>query len=327
MQDRVPLYPGRVKLVPVAGQDNTYDMVRADQPTQDGTPLNKDSLLKDTTASLYGLGVDAVPDDVLKLLSRFNSGLGNEYLWAKKEILTDVVYGTEIPLRIIVNGKSETRTYYYSENVDANGLVSPNVLTLTYSTGKNANILKGKYYSELETGTGSIWFVKPDAEDADVGYSGGTYGVRISSKPVTITVNYGNTEYLNSDDDRSYPTGESNGFMYDKFGKIGSKSKLIFGSYIGTGTGPVQISFDFDISVFSIVAQKLLNGNTTIFQNPYTTFPPIYPRDLTAGYGLYSSGAATQSYGAYADNTLRWSNLSNDYFNQNGVVYYFIGAG
>ena len=68
MKDRVSLYPGRVKLVPVAGQENTYDMVRADSPTQEGTPLNKDSLLKDATAALYGLGSDAVPDEVFSLL-------------------------------------------------------------------------------------------------------------------------------------------------------------------------------------------------------------------------------------------------------------------
>ena len=32
--------------------------------SQQGTPLNKDTLLKDATAGLYGLGSDAVPDDV-----------------------------------------------------------------------------------------------------------------------------------------------------------------------------------------------------------------------------------------------------------------------
>ena len=69
MKDRVSLYPGRVKLVPVAGQENTYDMVRADSPTQEGTPLNKDSLLKDATAALYGLGADAVPDDAFAKLA------------------------------------------------------------------------------------------------------------------------------------------------------------------------------------------------------------------------------------------------------------------
>lgn len=70
MKDRVPLYPGRVKLTPVSGQANTYDMVRADSPTQAGTPLNKASLLKDATAALFGLGAEAVPDDLLSVLSK-----------------------------------------------------------------------------------------------------------------------------------------------------------------------------------------------------------------------------------------------------------------
>lgn len=68
MQDRVSLYPGRVKLIPVAGQENTYDMVRADSPTQEGTPLNKATFLKDSTAALFGLDANAVPDDVFKTL-------------------------------------------------------------------------------------------------------------------------------------------------------------------------------------------------------------------------------------------------------------------
>ena len=65
MQDRVSLYPGRVKLEPVAGQANLYDLTRADQPTQEGTPLNKATLLKDTTAARFGFGTSAVPDDIL----------------------------------------------------------------------------------------------------------------------------------------------------------------------------------------------------------------------------------------------------------------------
>ena len=68
MQDRVPLYPGRVKLSPVAGQNNTFDMVRADEPTQPGTPLNKETLLKDVTASILGLPNTAVPDDAFLAL-------------------------------------------------------------------------------------------------------------------------------------------------------------------------------------------------------------------------------------------------------------------
>lgn len=39
--DRTPTHPGRVVLTPVSGQQNTYDMVRADNPTDQGTPINK----------------------------------------------------------------------------------------------------------------------------------------------------------------------------------------------------------------------------------------------------------------------------------------------
>lgn len=41
VEDRVPTYPGRVTLTPVSGQENTYDMVRADLPVVEGTPINK----------------------------------------------------------------------------------------------------------------------------------------------------------------------------------------------------------------------------------------------------------------------------------------------
>ncbi len=79
MQDRVPLYPGRVKMTPVAGQANTYDMVRADDPTQEGTPLNKATFLKDATAALFGLGASAVPDDVLAELGKYK-----QYWWRRR---------------------------------------------------------------------------------------------------------------------------------------------------------------------------------------------------------------------------------------------------
>lgn len=39
--DRVPTYPGRVRMKPVSGQTNVYDMERADSPVEVGTPINK----------------------------------------------------------------------------------------------------------------------------------------------------------------------------------------------------------------------------------------------------------------------------------------------
>ncbi len=69
MQDRVSTYPGRVELTPVLGQENTYTMVRADEPTQEGTPLNKANLLQDLVTKMYGLPESAVPNDVFKKLA------------------------------------------------------------------------------------------------------------------------------------------------------------------------------------------------------------------------------------------------------------------
>lgn len=57
--DRVPTHPGRVKLIPVPGQADTYDMIRADDPIVPGTPINKalfDSIVSVAEATLTMAG-------------------------------------------------------------------------------------------------------------------------------------------------------------------------------------------------------------------------------------------------------------------------------
>lgn len=68
MVDRAALHPGRVKLVPVEGAVNTFDMTRADEPIQAGTPLNKGTLLSEPVASKLGLSGSATPSDALNAL-------------------------------------------------------------------------------------------------------------------------------------------------------------------------------------------------------------------------------------------------------------------
>lgn len=121
MQDRVPLYPGRVKLTPVAGQANTYDMVRADDPTQAGTPLNKATLLKDATAALFGKTNAAVPDDILSLLSKsvLAQTVGGD------TALTDVL-GT----KLTVGAQIETGSYV---GTGTYGQGNPNTLTFGFA--------------------------------------------------------------------------------------------------------------------------------------------------------------------------------------------------
>ena len=51
MQDRISQYPGRIKLVPVDLNNGIYDVVRADEPTQEGTPLNAANLFSGAAAN------------------------------------------------------------------------------------------------------------------------------------------------------------------------------------------------------------------------------------------------------------------------------------
>ncbi len=59
--DRISEHPGRITIIPVAGAVNTYDTVRADNPSERGTPLNKatfDSIIHSRlTGRYYALDV------------------------------------------------------------------------------------------------------------------------------------------------------------------------------------------------------------------------------------------------------------------------------
>lgn len=80
--DRIPTYPGRVRLVPVAGQENTYDIVRADVPIEMGTPLNR---------ALF----ESIRSDILALQASV-SNIINEH--AYKTTLGSILVGTEFVL-------------------------------------------------------------------------------------------------------------------------------------------------------------------------------------------------------------------------------------
>lgn len=70
MKDRIPKYAGRIKLIPVDEINGIYDMVRADEPVEEGTPINKATLLADATATKLGLTDNATVNEALNVLSK-----------------------------------------------------------------------------------------------------------------------------------------------------------------------------------------------------------------------------------------------------------------
>ena len=348
MKDRVPLYPGRVTLTPVSGQANTFDLTRADQPTQEGTPLNKATLLKDTTAALFGLGTDAVPDDVLHLLSRFQSGLGNEYLWKKINVaagyyeiqtLKDSIY--------IIESETKLYTFKYSDSITIDevgnlSLTNPLTFTATYSQFRNdyGTTLLGKY---LDT-TGlaheaGIIFIPTNASINY--YNGRQVDIRNS---YVISVGYDENRafvgYVNSPSPDAYPPAVSDGNTYMPLGQLGDKVRIATGSYTGTGTygasNPNSLTFSFEPKLVFMFKDKFpvygSVSSTTSYPVYGTTIgmTTTYSRSLFNIYGRRSG----DDYYLYAKKssdgkTLSWYHeaRADDQINGSGATYRYIAIG
>ena len=329
MQDRVPLYPGRVTLTPVSGQANTFDLVRADQPTQEGTPLNKASLLKDTTAALFGLGADAVPDDVLHLLSRFQSGLGNEYVWRK--YTKSISYGNNLTTSKIniMYGKSSKAQYSTNAKIEGESVVMVDPIEITFNEiVASPSILKGKYYISL-TDTGSsptlqnntLYFIPSTANvsryDADF----------IQTNDIRVPIISDNlTGYVNSPSPDAYPPAVSDGDTYTLLGQLGDKVRIATGSYTGTGThgssNPNSLTFEFEPKVLFIAPVTNYSGALnyqSIFWKGVTSFP-TYIGSADTGMSVVVNWGKTVSWyttGSYANRQL----------NDNGVDYAYVAIG
>lgn len=108
MKDRKSKYPGRVKLTPVDGQADIYDMTRADEPEEPGTPVNKQTLLTDEAAELVGLdsGDNPTPNDAIAHLGKYTArkvgdiletvrmDVGDRWLLCNGDVIPDGAYPT-----------------------------------------------------------------------------------------------------------------------------------------------------------------------------------------------------------------------------------------
>lgn len=89
MQDRKSTYPGRVRMTPVEGQEDVFDLERADEPEIEGTALNKRTLLPDYIAEALGLDpATATPADALKVIAEGTAPLVQSMTVADSETRT-----------------------------------------------------------------------------------------------------------------------------------------------------------------------------------------------------------------------------------------------
>lgn len=318
MQDRVSLHPGRVKLVPVPGQENTYDMVRADSPRQEGTPLNKDSLLKDATASLFGLRADAVPDDVLNWIGNFNM-----HYWIRSEKVESYSLFSLSQTTPYYFRAETTVTYYDSITIDESGNIvgqGEHSVFLSYSDYVDATILYTKYY--IESPSKAIYF--PDKVGVYRGTNDdGTRYVDVEKHNIiNVRTNFLFTNHviLKSQNRNEYPdSGESGNYKYEYIGvpfeNIIGCARIETGSYIGSGTFGVD---NKNALAFSFVPKVVFISGAVPF---VTTSGLVYV--ISSSSSMYACTLTLEG------KTLKWYSTSNAdlQLNSSGKTYYYVAIG
>lgn len=164
--DRIPTYPGRVKLTPVSGQTNTYDLTRADLPIEAGTPINKalfDSKAYGLTESVKvyvsksgsdtnGDGSSAAPfltiqkavDSLPKILCSYHAEIDIGAGTYNERVLIDGFVGGRITLGVA--GRSVT---IRGLSVMSSTGVRVAISNITYASGHSGTRLYGSHGSNI----------------------------------------------------------------------------------------------------------------------------------------------------------------------------------
>lgn len=331
MQDRIPVNPGRVMISPENGAAYYATMTRADNATQEGTPLNKNSLLRDATAALFGLGADAVPDDVFGVLSRFQNGLGNEYVWAKTKVTEYVAEErfdyTSSSVMLFVASNLPC-TIEYSDAVEIkNGevVLAEPISTITISSAygtdyEQLNALIGRYFvSQNGWSTGLGYGVKKLTSGTPFVFSSNEFridnAVGAHCSAASSAASFG---YVNSPDPNAYPVDD--GYTYTALGQLGNKVQIATGRYTGTGKAGSgnqnSLTFDFVPKLVIVTTDSGMNGYAFVFGT-----------SRTLGLGGYYS---QQCLVTWEGNKLTWYNTSSNADNQlnaSGQVYKYFAIG
>lgn len=365
MQDRIPLYPGRVKMTPVAGQANTFDMVRADDPTQAGTPLNKATLLKDATAALYGLGASAVPDDVLAVLGKYK-----QYWWRRRIPASEryVEVQSDIPDAIGLFGPYvETSQVIYSKQLTIdqnNGTAALGAtLTLPKTSGQElaeAIVANAPLYVSVSgtiycipdgatAGAGSnpsfnkatiMYYTSSSKDYVYINGSGSPLGKTVTTEKKLIPA--GDWQYLQSSTRSAYPdSGTSGGYEYEYLGipfdNAVTAPKIEMGSYVGTGGAygsgnPNSLTFGFAPKMVFIL-YRVNNSDSLGYHHEFVLFFPFAIRTEFLKYGYFLSSSQGMSsndfFSKFEGNTLSWYSESSvmTQFNLSGFIYKYIAIG
>lgn len=341
MKNRVPSpgQAGRVLVTPEDGGSPFYATIAmADNPTENGTPWSMESVLQDATAALFGLGADAVPDDLFAYLGKYNQHWWkrrkpeNNYYTAVEELTTKDFFAVSWQTSLM---STYSDSYSVNEKTGEITLTNPTseVLQANSQTANALNIintkLKGKYFKTNGADT-SVYKINETLVTGDITLDTDWYvkagkGFILTSKLVTVPA--GDWEYLQSSSRSAYPdSGQQGGYEYEYLGipfdNAVKTPKIETGSYTGTGTygssNPNSLTFGF-VPKFVLIQTNGLTLEITMLLNGITA----------TGNNTGSGSSNNQVKPTWSNNTVSWyvDGNADDQRNISGKTYYYIAIG
>lgn len=300
-----PTYDAFVEALVAGTLPIDFNGVNPDGMTQLGTPLSMSSLLKHTTAALFELGEEAVPDDVLHALGRFRSGIGNEHIWAKYADGQVAYIAESTTLTTVRTATTGEVTVGRRVKIENGAVVLDDITTV------GVDFLTGNYMSY----EGAIYRIVADTAVTETYYEYVGYAQSVAYAAGVVG-------YVNSPNPNTYPPSVDDGFTYEYLGQLGHKTRVKVGSYTGTGTyGNNSIStknrltFDFKPSLV-IVFSPGYGGYILVL-------PPV------SGNVARSESNGYKTSVEWSGNTVYWHSAQNAFeqLNERGYVFYYIAIG
>ena len=330
MKDRTPKYPGRVKLTPVSGMDNVFDLVRADDPIEPGTPINKKTLLTDETAYLLELKVDnPTPDDAFSHIARNFTGDGGMNINLLEEAI-NMKY-----CKILTLQSAQTKeSVFLSNALWSLGCKHPSEgwTCLVKNSTDNPNVMEFKASLPdgttrgfmLELGNALFYYYNnSNYEHTGSSFQGQDALTIVENRPNEVCLNiagYTTTSYKNSSSSTSYYTPWRIWAIFDvKTGE--KKASSVF--YYGNSTNYY--------SAYATYLYTLTRASMWCYYNQtYDYYYAPFQKSASSGssmlYGYLSAmPAGNDYYGTAADSSVY--SLSSFYLGCADRNNYYAGAG
>lgn len=349
------------------GQFNTwFANVQAQLSGDIATNLQRqiDDVLKPATKTLFGLGADAIPDDVFAFLGKYNQHWWRRRTRSVVEVKEDITSSVTL-----TQDSTDYAKFYYSKtvSVDSTGkfsLNSPITLNGVASSSSDASTLENElkpyldntpYYVSSKNVDGEVYYI-PAGSSVNYRVSNLdsiTFGLyrqgsktyymvlnnpsgKIAAQKVTGAIRVGNWEFIQSSNRNAYPdSGISGGYEYEYLGipldNAVAAPKIETGSYVGTGTygqsNPNTLTFGF-APKFLIISGLYGYPSRTDYR-AFAFFGP-YGGFASSAY-RYWDGSTDYLYSVFAEvsgNTISWyKNAAQYQMNDTNSTYFYVAIG